>query len=136
MTGTTSPPPRVPGAAASTTAPNATQATLQSVAWIKYMAKGTMISPPNDYPVAFIPMTVARLRRNHLASKAAVLVKEEPLAAKADTSPNMKIRKRMWKVRLSRMVTRPAVSKTNRSPRAVIFRGSRLFSPPPKTGLP
>jgi hypothetical protein len=77
------------------------------VAWSRYIANGTRIRPPRDSPEAFSPTTVARLRRNHLESNAPVLVRETPLMAVALRKPNMKTRKRKWKVRLSNTVARP-----------------------------
>ena len=64
-----------------------------------------------------IPVTVPRLRRNHLLTSAIVLLKEVPLAAIPDTSPNRKTKNRKWNVRLSNTVATPKTIMLTRSTR-------------------
>ena len=94
-------------ASTNTIRPKTVQVIRQLVAWSKNIAKGTIKSPPAEAPLAFKPITVARRRRNHLARIAPVLFMEAELTAVESTKPNIKIRNRMWKVRLSRTVTKP-----------------------------
>ena len=62
-------------------------------------------------PLAFMPMTTARRRRNHRANIAPVVLMEEALMAVDSTKPNMKIRKKMWKVRLCSAVITPMTAR-------------------------
>ena len=70
-----------------------------------------MMSPPRETPPVLRPMTVARRRRNQRARTAPVLVVDAPLRAMEDTRPNMKTRNSRWKVKLSRAVEMPRMTR-------------------------
>ena len=86
--------------------------------------------PPNDAPAAFIPMTVARLRRNHRASMALVLFMDTPPAETEANTPNINTKNMMWKVRLSRINVTP----TPMRPKMTIFRPPVASKIRPKNG--
>ena len=65
------------------------------------------MSPPKDIPAALIDTAVALRFLNHLLNNAPVVVMETPLNAHELTTPNTKIRNRMWKVKASDRVVIP-----------------------------
>ena len=75
------------------------------------MENGTMTRPPRDRAAELMLMAVARWRLNHRAISAAVLERAGPPWAIEATNPNMNTRKRMWKVKESRIVAMPRINR-------------------------
>jgi hypothetical protein len=62
---------------------------------------------PTEDPAIARPRAVVRWRRNHLGMIQLVDPREPPLLKMDITTPYSRMRKTMWKVRLSRMVHKP-----------------------------
>ena len=63
-----------------------------SVAWRRYIAKGTMMRPPSDRAAELMLIEMPLLRLNHRDIKAAVLDRAGPLWDMPTTIPYMKTR--------------------------------------------